>query len=344
MEQIRAAAASKGAFLQLGEERKKLVARLHHADRRRRDRYRDLVLVTQIICLEYEQLVGRGGRRAPASPTGELTALEGDAPMAWSQPWGSGAMFDLRTSFANFRDRRDRLGRWMPAPTRARAAADAKSHLEQMRVSGGFDEVIEGRRLELAQGRVSAPRTEPRNDQEVAAAGDGEIAVKEARPWSKLVLARTAAIAAVVLLIAGVDAAIHSGGGPGSASSPSRISAKLPERPLEPLGLASVESQRERAKKSQRAHRRAKAAERQRGNSSGARTVSQEQAAPAVSQAPPAATQPATSPTPTPTATAVPVTSAPAPAPAPTPAPAPAPTPAPAPAPTSPQQEFGFEN
>jgi hypothetical protein len=331
MEEIRAAAASKGAFLQLGEERKKLVARLHHADRRRRDRYRDLVLVSQIICLEYEHLVGRGDRRAPASPTGELTALEGDTPMAWSQPWGSGAMFDLRTSFAHFRERRDRLGKWMPAPTRARAAADAQSHLEKMRVSGGFDEVIEGRRLELVQGRVSAPGKESGDGQQVAAAGGGEIAVKEPS-WSKLVLARTAAIAAVVLLIAVVDAAIRSGGGPGSASSPSRLSAKLPERPLEPLGTASVESQRARAKKSQRAHRRAKAAERQRGNSSGARAVSQEQAAPAASQAPPAATEQAPSPTPTPTTTAVPVTSAPAPEPAPTPAP------------TSPQQEFGFEN
>ena len=92
--------ANTAAFLILERERRAIAARLSRPYRRPGDRYRDLVLVTKLIRLEYEHLAGRVGERAGApSPPNGLPA-GGDMPADWARPWGSGPMVEIGTAFS----------------------------------------------------------------------------------------------------------------------------------------------------------------------------------------------------------------------------------------------------
>src|SRR4051812_39768609 len=80
----RARHANRDAFLVLEHERRKLAERIHqrseiserlHGERQRRARYRDLLLITNLIGVEYEHLSGRAGRGRSAPPL-----LEGHVP------------------------------------------------------------------------------------------------------------------------------------------------------------------------------------------------------------------------------------------------------------------------
>ena len=60
--------ANTAAFLILERERRVVAARLSRPYRRRADRYRDLILVTKLIQVQYEHLAGRiGGKPGSAS-------------------------------------------------------------------------------------------------------------------------------------------------------------------------------------------------------------------------------------------------------------------------------------
>jgi hypothetical protein len=143
--------ANRAAFLALERERRVLAARLHRAHRHRSDRYRDLILITNLIHLEYEYLVGRVGPRArplllpdglPALVRGTPADWGRDTPAEWAQPWGVRQMFGLREKFIDYWHRRDRLATRLSAASQASAAADAKRHLDRIFMSSGFEMVL----------------------------------------------------------------------------------------------------------------------------------------------------------------------------------------------------------
>ena len=109
----------------LERERRAIAERLSRPYRRRGDRYRDLLLVTNLIRLEYEHLAGRVGGRAgaPSPPNGAPAG--GDMPADWARSWGSGPMVEIGTAFSFYQDQADRLASRLPARTLASAAAGA---------------------------------------------------------------------------------------------------------------------------------------------------------------------------------------------------------------------------
>jgi hypothetical protein len=315
--------ANRAAFLILEGERRALAPRLHRAERHRRDRYRDLILMTKLARLEYEHLVGRLGRDvSPSSLPDGPPAPGGDTPADWARPWGLAPMVELRSTFLHYQRRRDRLAKWLSAPTGASAAANAARHLDG--VVGRVEKAMGGYRLVVDDGQVSAPKADEREPR-LPTAGDAKAASNPVKPGfrTRLGLTRRAAVTAALFLAAGIGTIVaenQSAGHLGSASALSGSIASPPERPLVALtqksrGSAQGGGGASHGPGTHKRHRRAQRSA-HRGRSRTSSTASE------VAPAEPAPAEPA------PTAT----TPAPAPAPPPTAAPAPAPQPQPQPA------------
>jgi hypothetical protein len=309
--------ANSAAFLMLDGERRALGARLCRPYWRRRDRYRDLILITRFIRLESEHLAGLIGLEdSPPSLRDAPPPRNGDTPAAWTRPWGSAPMVEMATAFSFYRDHRDRLARRLSARTRARAAGEGARQWN--RVSSRFERALGEWRLQPEP--VGAPQHDRQEVQRLSA----ELAAEEntterARPWAGHRFTKAAAIAATAFVAAGVAATFgvtHGGGHSDSASTPSRPVASAPERPLPVLGdglpargrgAANRAIHRSRTDE----HSDASAVRRAEGSKAGQNALSASgTAAAAPEPASPAA--PAPSPAPAPT-------SAPAPQPAPTP-------------------------
>jgi hypothetical protein len=292
--------ANRAAFLILEDERRAIGARLERPfdQRRRSERYRDLILIAKLSHLEHEHLVGRIGRGARLSslPDGP-PAVGWDAPADWARPWAVGPLLELRATYIHYGQLRDRLGRRLLAATRASAAADAERYFD--RVFSRFEAVRGEWRLE-----------------------HGREAVQETRPRASRGFGRPAAVAALVVAAAGIGVLeTHTGTAPDSASAPITV-ANAPQHFLPALDDRSRGPQPARGRDAgQRGHHRSKAPE---------------QPQTAVAPAPPSPrgqTQLAASQTPPPAPAPAPA-AAPAPAPAPAPQPQPAPSPSPRPSPT----------
>ena len=317
--------ANSAAFLMLDGERRAIGARLCRPYWRRRDRYRDLILITRLIDLESEHLAGRVGLRdSPSAPHGGSPPRNGDTPAAWTQPWGSGPMVEVVTMFIFYRDQRDRLARRLSARTRARAAGEGARHWN--RISSRFQRAIGEWRLELEPEPVGAPKPKRQEAQPRWAQLAGEESTTErARPWAGPRLPRAAAIAATAFVAAGVTAilvATHGGGPSDSASAQSGAVASAPGLSLAALGHISREPRPAQAHGAgHRAHHRSTAHE-QTQSDKGAVASAAPQAGGRTALT--ASKVPPPPPPPAPQA---------APAPAPTSAPAPQPQPAPNPKP-----------
>jgi hypothetical protein len=214
--------ANAAAFLVLERERLAVAARLSHPYRRRGDRYRDLISVTELIRVEYEHLARRGGEAAGTqSPTNGLGGV-GDLPADWARPWGAGPMVEMGTAFAIYRSQCDRLARWLPTASRDSAAAAADVQLG--RIMSRFESAKGGRNLWL----------EPLS----------ESASQRTWPWRTFPFSRRAAAVAVALAAIGVGGILGGtrGGEPVDAvSAPSQAVVAVPaamaavnERPHQP--------------------------------------------------------------------------------------------------------------
>ncbi len=173
--------ANTAAFLILERERRAVAARLCRHYRYHGDRYRDLILVTKLIRLEYEHLAGRVGPKAgpPSAPHGPAG---GEMPADWARPWGSGPMVEIGTALIFYADQRDRLATRLPARTLASAAAEAAR--QPRRILSRFERVTGEWRLEFEPGRDAAVDSGRRQAARATeeAAGHG----KRARPWASL--------------------------------------------------------------------------------------------------------------------------------------------------------------
>ena len=128
------------AFLIVENQRRSLAARLQGSDRPRPDRYRDLLLVTYLIQLEYGYVAARVNRSQKLpSLTASPTTLGKDTPAKWAQPWGVGAMFELRAAFVEFSKRRDRVARRLSPEARIEATAEAKERMAAIFDAGGLE-------------------------------------------------------------------------------------------------------------------------------------------------------------------------------------------------------------
>ena len=317
--------ANSAAFLMLDGERRAVGARLCRPYWRRRDRYRDLILITRLIHLESEHLAGRVGLRdSPSAPRGGSPPRNGDTPAAWTQPWGSGPMVEVVTTFIFYRDQRDRLARRLPARTRARAAGEGARHWN--RISSRFQRAIGEWRLELEPEPVGAPEPERQEAQPLWTQLAGEESTTErARPWASLRFRRAAVVATLAVAAVGVGvlvAGTHIRGPSDSASAQSGAVASAPALSLAALGHISREPRPargpgaggraiHRSKAHERPHSEVSAAQPASGSAGGRNALT-------ASKVPP--------PPPPPAPQA-------APAPAPTSAPAPQPQPAPNPKP-----------
>ncbi|MGH2980939.1 MAG: hypothetical protein ACRDKV_02710 [Solirubrobacterales bacterium] len=219
--------ANKDAFLVVEHRRRRLAARIHRPDRLRRGRYRDLLLITNLISIEYELLTDRGDRSVSVSPQ-EKPQLSGlHLPADWAQPWGVTAMFELRAAFGGYCVRRDRLARRLSSRSRERAAAEADQELDRIcdltTLRRGPDE-----------GRT---KPAPIDRGPVAQRWHRVRTSKRARsPRRGRLLIGAAAIAASTLAIAGAYVAL---GEDGASSSAPPVRAGVPERPLPVLGYGS---------------------------------------------------------------------------------------------------------
>jgi hypothetical protein len=205
------------AFLVLERERRVVAARLSRHYRRRRDRYRDLILVTKLIHVEYEHLAGRAVESADSpSPSNGDTPGGGDRPADWARPWGSGPLIEMGTALSFYQDQRDQLGKRLPTLSRGSAAAAAAGHRD--RVLSRFETVRGGR---LGQEPLSAPPSERR-----------------AWPWKSPRVTRSAAAVACACVAIGAGAILGESGGPTSlGSNPTPVVASVPDALLaEPSG------------------------------------------------------------------------------------------------------------
>ena len=202
--------ANTAAFLLLEGERRAVATRLSRLYRRRRDRYRDLILVTKLIRLEYEHLAGR-----PNGGSGSLTSsnglpVSGDRPADWARPWGAGPMVEIGTALAFYQDQRDRLAKRLPAPSRGSAATAAAGQ--------------QGRILSRFEGAKGGLTARP----------ESLLASEPQRTWPRpnLRLTRRAAAVATVFVAVGAGAVLAGtrGGEPLDAvSAPSRAVATVPQ-------------------------------------------------------------------------------------------------------------------
>lgn len=300
--------ANTAAFLILERERRAMASRLCRPYRYHGDRYRDLILVTKLIRLEYEHLAGRVGPKAgPQSPP--HGPADGETPADWARPWGSGPMVEIGTALTFYADQRDRLATRLPAHTVANAAADAAR--ERNRILSRFERVKGEWRLEFEPGRDAAVDSE--QGQAARATAEAAGHGKRAWPWASFGLPRPNVAVAAAFLVVGVGtlfAVTRGGGSPNVVNTASPVVASVPE-PRAALA--------ERARGSQPGRDRGARQRRHRGGGHKA-----DQAALTASALPPPAPEPASEAAPAPVAPAAP------PAPTPTPAPAPAPDDGPA--------------
>ena len=313
--------ANTAAFLILERERRAVAARLCRPYRYHGDRYRDLILVTKLIRLEYEHLAGRVGPKAgpPSPPHGPAG---GEMPADWARPWGSGPMVEIGTALTFYADQRDRLATRLPARTLASAAADAAR--QRNRILSRFERVKGEWRLEFEHGRDAAVDSEQRQAARATAEAAGHG--KRAWPWASFGLPRPNVAVAAAFLVVGVGtlfAETRGGGSPNVVITASPVVASVPE-PRAALAERARESQpgRDRGAR-QRRH--------------GGEGRKADQTAMTVSAVPPPAPEPAYEAAPAPVAPATPPAPAPAPAPAPDDGPAskPQPDPKPGPGPVS---------
>ena len=335
--------ANTAAFLILERERRAIATRLCSSYRRPGDRYRDLILVTRLIHLEYEHLAGRVGGRAgpPASSNGAPSngapsngapsndlQVGGDMPADWARPWGSGPMVEIGTAFAFYRDQRDRLARQLSTPILGSAAAAAAQQRD--RILTRFEGAMGEWRPELEHGRGAAADSGKRQ----AAPSIAEAArdEKPGWPWTSLGLTRRAVAAgavAAVFVAVGVGAIFATRGGESPTGAPSPVVASVP-KPLE--ALRDSQPARGRGGQHGAAHR-SRSPQRGQSNTGGAPEADQT-ALTTASETPPPAPEPASEAAPDPVAPADPVaTPAPPPPPPPDDAPAPEPQPDPKPRP-----------
>ena len=204
------------AFLVLERERRVVAARLSGHYWRRRDRYRDLILVTKLIHEEYEHLAGRAVESAdsPSSSNGDTGG--GDRPAVWARPWGSGPLIEMGTALSFYQEQRDQLGRRLRILSRGSAAVAAGRHRD--RVLSRFEMAKGGR---LGQEPLSAPPSERR-----------------AWPWASPRFTRSAAAVACGCVAIGAGAILGESGGPTSlGSTPTPVVASVPDALLaEPSG------------------------------------------------------------------------------------------------------------
>jgi hypothetical protein len=168
------ARANRAAFLSLEDERRAVAVRLEGSDRRRGERYRDLVLITALSRLEHDHLVGGIGEELGVlSPADEPAALASGPPSEWAQPWATGPLLELRATYAGYRQARDRLGKRLLATTRKSAESEAEQRLRDLLLR--FESLREDWSLALADGPVTeewvVPRTGFRLNRVAIAAG-----------------------------------------------------------------------------------------------------------------------------------------------------------------------------
>jgi hypothetical protein len=296
------------AFLILERERRAIAARLCSSYRHSGDRYRDLILVTKLLRLEYEHLAGRvGGRSGPTAPPNGLP-VGGDMPADWARPWGSGPMVEIGTAFVFYRDQRDRLARQLSTPTVGSAAAEAAWRRD--RILTRFERAMGQWRPELEHGMGAAADFGKRQAAAPIAVATGDE--KRVWPWASLGFTRRAAAVAAVFAAVGVGAIFaQTRGGESAVSAPGPVVASVPE-PLEAVG-ERLKSQPARGRGGR--HGAAHRSRAPQGNAGGVRKTN---TALSASEIPPAAPEPA------PEAAAAPIAPA---APAATPAPPPPPPP-----------------
>jgi len=315
--------ANTAAFLILEREHRAIAVRLSRPYWRRRDRYRDLILVTELIRLEYEHLAGRVGPTAGPSAPHNGSPAGDDMPADWARPWGSGPMVEIGTALIFYLDQRDRLASRLPARTLASSADDAARGRD--RILSRFERAMGEWRLELEHGRGAAADSGKRQ----AAPPIAEAAGDEGRawPWASLGTTRRVAAVAAVFVAVGAGATFAKTRGGESAkvvSAPSPVVASVPE-PLAARGERSREPQPGRGDRGARhgAAHRSRAPQRGQGN---AGVGEADQTALTPSEIPPPAPEPAAEPAPAPT---------PPPPPDDGPAPEPQPDPKPQPGPVS---------
>ncbi|HXF00445.1 MAG TPA: hypothetical protein VN458_08880 [Solirubrobacterales bacterium] len=221
--------ANAAAFLTLERERLDVATRLSRPYRRRGDRYRDLVLITELIRMEYEHVSGRAGE--PASSPSATNGLHGDMPADWARRWGAGRMAEMGTAFAFYRDQCDRMARWLPSASRRSAAAAAD--VQRARIVSRVQRAKGGRMLR------PEPLTEPESHR--------------AHTWAGLRFPRRAAGVAVVVAAigtAGILAGNRGGESLDTVSAPSRAVVAVPEavaavneRPHEPRSAGGSDDQ-----------------------------------------------------------------------------------------------------
>jgi hypothetical protein len=201
------------AFLVLERQRRVVAERLSQRYRRRGDRYRDLILVTRLIHLEYEHLAGRvnGGADLP-SPSNGLP-VNGDTPADWARPWGSGPMVEMGAALSFYQNQRDQLASRLSIPRRGIAAAAAAGRGE--RILNRFKMVKGG---QLGPEPLSAPQSERRG----------------AWRWAWPSFATGAAVVACAGVALGVGAILGESGGPTSrGSNPAPVVASVPDAVLD---------------------------------------------------------------------------------------------------------------
>jgi hypothetical protein len=207
-----------------------LKARLRRRPVRPSRRYRDLVLVTQLIRLELQHLDGQttcssdGGEGAANTDSPGGPGDEGEL-YAWSYPWGLTARVRLRADLHRYSARRERLGRWLTPRGRARATLAAE------------------RRYRAIALRIPwrAPATRPRASAEGATRADDAVGAPPAparvrgAPHAAAAVAGALGILALVLLLdAPGPPSLDGNGGPTRHAGLPEPWARVPGLAVEP--------------------------------------------------------------------------------------------------------------
>jgi hypothetical protein len=304
--------ANTAAFLVLERERRTIAARLSRRFRRRGDRYRDLILVTKLIHVEYEHLAGRAGGRARVPAPANGLRVNGDGPADWAKAWGSGPMVEIGTALSFYEDQRDRLARRLSTPRLGLATASAARH--QDRILSQFEGARAGRRLEQEPALATRSRWQAMRDRWW--------------PWAitPRLTRRAAAVACACVALAGASLAATRGSETPTGGGEPRALAAVPDA-LVALGERLRDSQAGLRNPAPESHD----APRDDGDAGA------DQAAPVeTTPAPPEPASPAPVTTPPAPVAAPPPPPPPSPAPEPQPEPSPQPNPQPKPDPVSP--------